>query len=431
MKKLIAYTFIIFFFSQCSKMNENYTKINRLEYLNKLEGFWLGQCIANWTGLITEMDKIGIPINGKGGGFYTREDWGKPDQPNLWGSNELSKTINYIYAEKDSIWGADDDTDIEYIYQELLLNSPSLDLTGEQIRNAWINHIHLDEENFLWVSNQKAFDLMNNGVIPPETSNPDLNPHYEMIDAQLTTEIFGFFAPTKPEIAMALGYLPVRTTARDNAAWISEFNIIMYSLASIKTEHKTRKEKVIWMAKQARLHLPNDSYSAKMFDFVLEQYNQNILWEDARNALHQKYQIRQEDGYHWATTDKSCNGCFAAGINFGASIISLLYGEGDIKETIKIGALAGWDSDNPTATWGGLLGFMLGKNEVEKIFDKELSSSFNIHRTRKGFPNQGIDNFENMALKGQLIVDRVVQEKMGGEIDHQNDIWIIPNTENE
>jgi hypothetical protein len=377
------------------------------------------------------MDKIGIPIDGKGGGFYTREDWGKPDQPNLWGSNELSNTINYIYAEKDSIWGADDDTDIEYIYQELLLNSPSLDLTGEQIRNAWINHIHLDEENFLWVSNQKAFDLMNNGVIPPETSNPDLNPHYEMIDAQLTTEIFGFFAPTKPEIAMALGYLPVRTTARDNAAWISEFNIIMYSLASMKTEHKTRKEKVIWMAKRARLHLPNDSYSAKMFDFVLEQYNQNILWEDARNALHQKYQIRQEDGYHWATTDKSCNGCFAAGINFGASIISLLYGEGDIKETIKIGALAGWDSDNPTATWGGLLGFMLGKNEVEKIFDKELSSSFNIHRTRKGFPNQGIDNFENMALKGQLIVDRVVQEKMGGKIDHQNDIWLIPNTENE
>ena len=431
MKKLIAYTFIIFFFSQCSKMNENYTKINRLEYLNKLEGFWLGQCIANWTGLITEMDKIGIPIDGKGGGFYTREDWGKPDQPNLWGSNELSNTINYIYAEKDSIWGADDDTDIEYIYQELLLNSPSLDLTGEQIRNAWINHIHLDEENFLWVSNQKAFDLMNNGVIPPETSNPDLNPHYEMIDAQLTTEIFGFFAPTKPEIAMALGYLPVRTTARDNAAWISEFNIIMYSLASRKTEHKTRKEKVIWMAKQARLHLPNDSYSAKMFDFVLEQYNQNILWEDARNALHEKYQIRQEDGYHWATTDKSCNGCFAAGINFGASIISLLYGEGDIKETIKIGALAGWDSDNPTATWGGLLGFMLGKNEVEKIFDKELSSSFNIHRTRKGFPNHGIDNFENMALKGQLIVDRVVQEKMGGKIDHQNDIWLIPNTENE
>jgi len=52
-KKLIVFSIIIFFFSQCSKTNENYIKINRLEYLNKLEGFWLGQCIANWTGLIT------------------------------------------------------------------------------------------------------------------------------------------------------------------------------------------------------------------------------------------------------------------------------------------------------------------------------------------------------------------------------------------
>ena len=30
--------------------------------------------------------------------------------------------------------GSDDDTDIEYIYQELLLNSPTLDLSGRQIR---------------------------------------------------------------------------------------------------------------------------------------------------------------------------------------------------------------------------------------------------------------------------------------------------------
>ena len=88
------------------------------------------------------MDKNGSPGEGKGGGFYTREDWGKKDQPNLWGSNEYSDTITYIYAEKDSIWGADDDTDIEYIYQELRYHSPTLDLTGEQIRGACIDHIH-------------------------------------------------------------------------------------------------------------------------------------------------------------------------------------------------------------------------------------------------------------------------------------------------
>ena len=33
--------------------------ISRTQYQQKLYGFWLGQCIANWTGLVTEMDKIG------------------------------------------------------------------------------------------------------------------------------------------------------------------------------------------------------------------------------------------------------------------------------------------------------------------------------------------------------------------------------------
>ena len=36
--------------------------ISRSDYANKLYGFWLGQCIANWTGLVTEMDKIGNSV---------------------------------------------------------------------------------------------------------------------------------------------------------------------------------------------------------------------------------------------------------------------------------------------------------------------------------------------------------------------------------
>ena len=35
--------------------------IDRSDYAQRLQGFWLGQNIANWTGLITEMDKIGTP----------------------------------------------------------------------------------------------------------------------------------------------------------------------------------------------------------------------------------------------------------------------------------------------------------------------------------------------------------------------------------
>ena len=62
----------------------DFFEIDKEEYSNKLEGFWLGQSIANWTGLITEMDKIGNIGEIKTGNFYTRENWGKKDEPNIW-----------------------------------------------------------------------------------------------------------------------------------------------------------------------------------------------------------------------------------------------------------------------------------------------------------------------------------------------------------
>lgn len=137
--------------------------------------------------------------------------------------------------------------------------------------------------------------------------------------------------------------------------------------------------------------------------------------------------MEQADGYDITSKNRYCNGCFAAGINFASSLVSLFYGEGDIKETIKIAALAGWDSDTPTATWGGLLGFMLGKEGVEKAFDQKFANKFNIHRTRINFPNDGIDTFENMAQKGVFIIDRVVQEQMGGGVDLKKNVWYIPD----
>jgi len=185
------------------KQQNEHVIISRDKYHNQLVGFWLGQCIANWTGLVTEMDKIGNIGEIKTGDFYTRKDWGKPDQPSIWGEgipSDLSKTIDFVFKDTNEIWGADDDTDIEYMYQHLLFTHDTSILSPEQIRDGWLKHIRKEEENFLWVSNQRAFDLMRDGVLPPETGNPANNEHFEMIDAQLTTEIFGLFSPARPDI---------------------------------------------------------------------------------------------------------------------------------------------------------------------------------------------------------------------------------------
>lgn len=408
--------------------------ISRDAYKDQLYGFWLAQCIANWTGLVTEMDKIGNIGEIQTGEFYTREDWGQLDQPSIFSNGEpsdLSPTIDFVFRDTTEIWGADDDTDIEYMYQHLLdVNNTSL-LSPEQIRDGWLKHIRPEEENYLWVSNQKAFDLMQEGVLPPETGSPEQNEHFEMIDAQLTTEIFGLFAPTRPDIANKLADLPIRTVAREEAEDISQFYVTMYSLAAIPSE-ENRPQRIKNMAQKARVGLPNKEYPAKMYDYVLDLYNSGIPWEQTRDSIYERYQVQQLDGYDITSQNLYCNGCFAAGINFAASLVSLFYGEGDLKETLKIGVLTGWDSDNPTATWGGMLGFMLGKEGVERAFGRKFSNRFHIHRTRQNFPNDGMDTFEEMAEKGLRITEKVVQEHMGGSIDLEKNVWIIPlKNENE
>ena len=402
--------------------------ISRDQYKDQLYGFWLGQCIANWTGLVTEMDKIGNIGELKTGDFYTRKDWGRADRPSIWSEgepSELSSTIDFVLRDTDEIWGADDDTDIEYMYQYLLYTHQNSLLTPKQIRNGWLKHIKSEEENYLWVSNQKAFDLMKAGVLPPETGNPKMNDKFEMIDAQLTTEIFGLFSPARLDIGVKIAHLPIQTTARKEAEDISKFYVRMHSLASLNTK-KTMRQRLEWMAQKARAFLPEGSYPAKMYDYTQKLYRSGIPWEQTRDSIYYRYQVKEQDGYDFSSRNLHCNGCFAAGINFAASLVSLFYGEGDLKSTIKIGALVGWDSDNPTSTWGGLIGFMIGKEGIEEAFYQKFSNRFNIHRTRQNFPGDGIDTFENMAQMGIMVTDRVIEEEMGGSIDPEKNTWIIP-----
>ncbi len=399
-------------------------EISREDYRDGLQGFWMAQCIANWTGLITEMDRVEAP-------FYTDDDWGQPDQPNIWGGAGHHPIIEFFVVREGEVWGADDDTDIEYLYQYLHEQHATSKLTAEQIRDGWLAHMWSDKfnqdgENYLWVSNENAYELMVLGHLPPETSDPALNPDFDMIDAQLTTEIFGLFAPGRPDVAREIARLPILTTARENARWAAEFYVSMHALAGAVDRSQPTKPQLFAMAAAARAHTPSDSVIADMYDFVKVHYEANPDrddWESARDALYAEYQLGGRAGYVYAKP-------FDAAINFGASMVSLFYGEGDLKRTIQIGSLAGWDSDNPTATWAGLIGFIIGRSGVEAAFGSDISETYWITRTRRDFPDHtpdlaGEDTFPQMAERALSIVDRVVVEQMDG--DCHPDGWRIPS----
>ena len=182
-------------------------EISRQEYAERIEGLWLGQCIGNWTGLQTEGKRLKPP-------FFTDLDWK---------SETNKKGFDFVLSKEGDVWGADDDTDIEYIYQHLLSQHKRSVFTPEDIKQGWIKHIRGDEKpTYLWVSNARTWHLMKTtGMLPPETISPDNNRDYDQIDAQVTTEIFGIFAPERPDVSLKMAHLPIRTSAYLDAEWIS------------------------------------------------------------------------------------------------------------------------------------------------------------------------------------------------------------------
>ena len=105
----------IFSFSKVlAQSNNNIEKpaqvqLSRNEYSQNLQGFWLGLSIANWTGLLTESDRLDYP-------FYTDADWtenGVPLVKDLAGQD--SDILSYVFVHEEEAWGSDDDSDFEYL----------------------------------------------------------------------------------------------------------------------------------------------------------------------------------------------------------------------------------------------------------------------------------------------------------------------------
>jgi len=417
---LIFFFFLASVFSCHSTVSPGPTEaLSREVYADRLRAMWLGECIANWTGLVTEGVRRKPP-------FFTDEDWGtRQGRPGMNGG-----WIDFVFQDP---WGSDDDTDIEYVYLDAMARLGRAELTAEEIRHAWITHIEPGKN--VWVSNDEAHRLMLAPVctLPPSTSLLAANDQSLMIDAQLTTEIFGALAPGMPVRALGLADLPIRVTASGWAAHAAQFYVALYSLAAAAGPDLPLRDRIVWMVGTARRLIPDTSKTADVIDFVLEEYLTNPDvgdWERTRDSIALRYQEQDSaNGFRYLNY-------YESSVNLATGLTALLYGGGDIRRTIRIGTLSGWDSDNGTATMAGLLGLMLGSAAVEASFpDVELSDYYDILRTRTGFdpphcvsrhPNC-LDTLTDMADRMIPLVERQIAEA-GGSADGGTGAWRLPET---
>lgn len=382
-----------------------------LAYQQRLHGMWLGSAIANWTGLVTERVRQEAP-------FYTDDDWGTVRIALLeWQEDE---NIDFVFQDP---WLADDDTDIEYVYLHLMTQHKTPYLSKTQIAAGWETHINRN----IWVSNESARALMRLNAEPPVTSMLAVNPNSLMIDAQLTTEFFGAFAPGMPEKALEIANLPIQVTASGYSAHAAQFYVILYALGSQVDPNIPPEEQVVWLVEEARKYFPDSSKTADIVDFVLADFAANPDlndWERTRDRVYERYHLNAADnGFVYRDWVESS-------VNFASGIIALLYGGGDYKRTVQIGTLSGWDSDNGTSTMGGLLGLMMGYDTLVAQFpEQDIADRYHSWRTRDELPDylpddyQAEDTFTLMAERMIPLVEMVIVDA-GGMVEEGK--WTLP-----
>jgi hypothetical protein len=304
------------------------------------------------------------------------------------------------------------------MYMRAMTEAGTTHLTPSDIRDAWRTHILPDI--YVWVSNAQARNLFDASpvVMPPSTGFIAANDQAWMIDAQLTTELFGALSPGRPAHALQLADLPMRTTASGHALHAAQFYAVLYSLASVVRQDLSPEEQIDCLVLGARELIPSTSKARDVIDFVIEAHHRHPGdWETARDAIALRYQSEDEaSGFTYLEW-------YESSVNLAGGLLALLYGHGDLVRTIQVGALSGWDSDNGTATMGGLLGLMHGeawvREEIARTSTRTLSSDYRIARTRVNFPDDVVTLTEISDELIPLVEDAVMET--GGSV---SDGWL-------
>jgi ADP-ribosylglycohydrolase len=360
--------------------------ISQEELRDKIEAYWYGQLVGNYMGFPFENVYKEEPIPILIDRYFTVEDLTTHD---LKMNADDRRAYGHIMA--DAMGGAwsDDDTDIEFVTLHAV-EKYGLDLNYLEITEMWKAHIN----RFIWAANRQARDLMDTGLLPPETGSKKNNPYWYRITSQLVNEIWSVFYPGMTSQAQSRAEWGARIMCDDWAVHATMAYAIMYSAAFFEKD----VDKLVTMAATS---LPENSpYKRGMFD-VIKWHKQFDDWRMTRKLIHQNY-------YTYVDDFKVPDPFVSSVVNGLSSIMAIMYGEGDFLKTVSISVSAGYDCDNQAATGGGLLGIINGTAGIPKELLLDLPSrdkwKVPFNNTYINYSRDNLPNFNRISD----IVDRIL-----------------------
>ncbi len=336
------------------------------EYRDKMKAGWIGQIAGvSW----------GAPTEFKFNGEIIPED-----KMPLW----KPEMINNAFGQDD-------------LYVEMtFLRSMEEHGLNVSMRQAGIDFAN--SKYRLWHANDAGRKNLRNGIAPPDSGHPKFNVHADDIDYQIEADFSGLIAPGLPNVVIGLGDKFGRLMNYGDGVYAGQFVGGMYAEAFFETDIK----KIIAAGLAC---IPQDSQYAEMVRDVVRWFDENPNdWTATWNKIEEKYQ-NNKDYRRLACSHGKFN--IDAKINGAYILVGMLYGKGDLDQTIVLSTRCGQDSDCNPSNAGGVLFTTLGFSKLPARFSEKLNEKEKFSYTAYDFPAL-VDVCEKLAR--QAIV------KEGGEI---------------
>ena len=252
----------------------------------------------------------------------------------------------------------------------------------------------------LWVANAAGRGNLRNGIAPPDSSHPKFHNCAGAIDYQIEADYSGLIAPGMPDVVIALGEKFGRLMNYGDGVYAGQFMGAMYAEAFFEKD-------VMKLIDASLKAIPAESLYAGMVRDMLQWHRENPAnWETTWELAEKKY--NQDKNYNISALDVKREGAWV--------LMGLLYGNGDLDQTMIISCRCGFDSDCNPSSSGGILFTTRGISNLPEKYYRKLDETKIFSHTAYNFPKL-LDVCERLARQGLARVGgRIEKDATGGEV---------------
>lgn len=299
------------------------------------------------------------------------------------------------------------------IYVELTFLQ-TLEANGPEVGQEIIGRDFGKSRYPLWHANKAARDNIRAGVMPPLSGHPRYNAHADDIDFQIEADLFGLICPGMPAAARELCWKFGHVMNYGDAVYGGVFMSAMYSAAFFEDDR-------VRVVEAGLASIPGESMYARTITDVLDAYRADPNdWKRAWRTVEKNWADKvhcpnPHPLYPWRKMGIGAN------VNGAYVVIGLLYGNGDPISTIRISTMCGRDNDCNPASAMGVLGTMIGLENLPPAFKAGLPKMEGRNFAYTGYDwKQALDAMERQAA--------LILAENGGRVEGKagSEVWLIP-----